>query len=110
MRRPWQTHEDRHLRKRAGVDSITVMAAHLGRSRDAVHGRMKKLGLSGIRRGQEHWNARLTHTLTGMIQALNDAGYRPVEIHTLVTSQVEISRAAVEDVCAGRTWLGDPNH
>lgn len=109
MRRPWSPTEDKHLKQRAGLDSISTMAEHLGRSRDAVHGRMKKLGLSGIRRGQEHWNAKLTDSLSGMIQTLSDAGYRPIEIHTLLTTPVEITRHTVEDVCAGRTWLGDPN-
>lgn len=103
-RKPWSPNEDAYLRQHVGIKSFADIGAALSRSADSVHGRSRKLGLIGIRRGEQHWNAKVDSLKSAMVGALADAGFRPVEIHALLTNRVEISRGAVQDICASRTW------
>lgn len=104
-RKPWTVKEELYVRRNAGYVSVEKMAAKLGRSKDSVHGYVKKLGLSCIKRGQEHWNNKVCREAMQMIRVLAEAGFRPVEIHTLLTKQVIVSRRCIEDICAKHTWV-----
>lgn len=103
-RRPWSKEEDQYLKRNAGYRSVQVMADKLGRSKDSVHNRTKALGLNCIKRGQEHWNNKLCRESMKIVRLLAEAGFRPIEIHTLFTKKVVISRRCIEDICAHRTW------
>ena len=103
-RKAWSQTEDEYLRLYVGLKSFADIGAALGRSADSAHGRSRKLGLKGIRRGEQHWNAKVDSLKVAMIGSLADAGFRPIEIHALLTNRVEISKKSIEDICSGRTW------
>lgn len=100
----WTPMQDAFLRKHAVTHTCEWIGQRIHRSKSAVHARAKRLGVNMTKHGSAHWAARATAELADMIAALGDAGYRPVQIHALLASPPTLSRRAVEDICAGRTW------
>lgn len=100
----WTPQEDAFIRQHGPLKSCKWIAEKLGRSTGGIHGRAKRLGVNMVKQGEAHWNARCTKEIADMIGALNDAGFKPIQIHLLVSKEHNVSRASVEDICAGRTW------
>ena len=106
MRRPWTDTDDAFLKRHAATQSCVWIGERLKRSRSSIHGRAKKLGVSMIKSGEAHHNAKATRQAADMVTLLNDNGYPPVEIHALF--DLGLSRRSIEDICASRTWRTDP--
>lgn len=100
---PWTPAEDRELRRMAGKIPASSIAVVLGRSKRGIHYRIKRLGLDGRLYGENHWNAKVSDLLAGMIGALYDAGYSVNEIHRAVSGAQDVSLATVCDIAACRT-------
>lgn len=103
-KRPWTEAEDTILKERARFQSCKRIGQALARSHSSVHARAKRLGISMIKRGEAHWRAKATSEIAAMIGALGDAGFKGVQIHALVTQSLDLSREAVDDIIAARTW------
>lgn len=106
MKRPWSDTEDTFLKRHAATQSCVWIGERLKRSSSSVHGRANKLGVSMIKSGAAHHNAKATRQAADMITLLSDNGYTPVEIHALFG--LGLNRRIIEDICASRTWRTDP--
>lgn len=100
---PWTAEEDRTLRELAGVQPYSTIAGVLGRSRSAVHGRAKRLGITQfMKRGEHHHRAKLSNMQAAMIGALLDAGFTPTEVKRAFDLPVAVN--TVGDIGRGTSW------
>lgn len=102
--KPWHPHEDKTLTELAQIKTMAELGTILGRSKCSVHGRIKRLNIDCAKRGEAHWNAKTSALTAAMIQALHDAGFRPIEIHTMLTTAIEIPKDRVISICTDDTW------
>ena len=101
----WKPEEDAVLRKYAGVKPASEIAIIIGKPKNGVHHRIKKLKLNGRMTGDAHWNAKLSDLQAGITGALYDAGYTANEIHKVLTTTVDISFDQVCNICACRSRI-----
>ena len=101
-RRLWTQEEDKVLKELAGLQSVAAIAVALGRSDKGVHGRLKRLKLSGRLKGELHWNAKLSNLQSAMIITLVESGYSVKEIK--YAFDLEVSLNTLHDLAAARTW------
>lgn len=100
--KPWTKEENSHLRKWAGLKTAVELAADIKRTDTAVKRQMQRLGLRGVKRGEQHRMAKTTRIGATMIKTLHEAGYQPCDIFSLF--QKKPTLRMVQDICAGRTW------
>lgn len=100
----WTDAHDDFLRTHGATQTCDWIAERLHRSRSAVHGRAKRLGVNMTKRGTAHWNAKADAELPAMVGALVDAGYRATQVHALLSKQHNLSVQTIHDMAAGRTW------
>lgn len=99
---PWTTYEDEFLRESAGKKTAEEIGMILGRPKGGVHHRMKRLGLDGKPRGENHWNSKLSNTQAQMALALKDAGFTVNEIRDAAFNHVSLT--TLVDLLAASTW------
>lgn len=102
--RPYTREDDALLRELVGQYPAWKIAVMMARTVHSVRGRMKRLGLVNKLPSNLHWNAKADVNLVRMIQCATDAGMRPVEIASGLQHAAGLSRHAIEDIAAGRTW------
>ncbi len=88
MNRYYSPDEDLIIKKYAGDKSTATIAAIIGRSRQSVSIRARKLGLSLRQVGEDHYNAKLSNLQVEMIHALSNSGFRVCEIHKAAFNHV----------------------
>lgn len=98
---PWTTDEDKLLKRFAGKKTAEELSMIIGRPKNGVHHRMKKLGLNGYLRGEYNQNAKLSRVHAQMIVVLKDAGFTTNEIHSVFN---DVCLFTICDVAAARTW------
>lgn len=99
-RRFWTPEEDRVLKKYHQTKTAEEMALMLNRPKGGVHARMKRLGLSGIRKGQYHQAAKWSDLQALAISMLYDGGLTLNEIDALFP---DIPIGTINDITAART-------
>ena len=104
-RRPWTEYEEKVLRQMAGVKTAAEIAEELGRTRQSVFDKFRRMGISGVKAGENHWNAKLTQLQVDMIGTLYDAGYTARDIQQAFS--LDVPKSTLNDVGACRSWQGD---
>lgn len=99
----WTTQEDKQLRNMAGRFSAADIGKAIGRPKNGVHHRMRRLRLDGRMYGENHWNAKVADLMAAMIGSLYDAGYSTNDIHKAISEAQDISLATVCDIASCRT-------
>lgn len=97
----WTAKEDALLKQFAGQKTAEELAVIIGRPKNGVHHRIKKLGLNGYLRGEYNQNAKLSSVHAQMIVVLKDAGFTTNEIHSVFN---DVCLFTICDVAAARTW------
>lgn len=102
MRGPaWSAEEDALLKQFAGKKTAAELSVIIGRPKNGVHHRIKKLGLNGYLQGEHHKNAKLSAVHAQMIVVLKDAGFTTNEIHSVFN---DVCLFTICDIAAARTW------
>lgn len=101
----WSEEEIYKLKKLANQGAIPEeIAIALNRSYRAISAKAAQLGISFIRKGENHPHAKLTNLQVAMIHTLGDAGFTIKEIHESAFNQV--SKETITDIIYYRTHKG----
>jgi len=103
--RRWSREEDTMLRELAGKVPAKAIGDLLCRPVNGVHHRIHKLGLTGYITGENHWASKIDNLTAGMIGALYDAGYAPVEIQRVLSHPITLNRNYVGEICRCRARI-----
>lgn len=105
--------EDAIIRKHVGTITAESIGALIGRPTKSIQYRISKLGLDGRVRGVGHPQSKLDTLRAAMVITLNDAGFTPMEIHTVMSRPCPVNVGAIQAVCNGESWghaLEDYSH
>lgn len=95
--------QDRFIFKHAGVLTAQQIADELGVKKGGVHSAFKRLGVNGIRKGENHHGCKLSSLQVAMVTTLYDAGFTVNEIYNALFEKHSVSLNGICDVCAART-------
>ena len=101
-RKNWTDEHVAHLRKWGGIKSAPQIAKDLGRTEASIYHKMQALKLKGIRKGDNHSQAKTTRVGAAMIKLLHANGYMPADIYHLF--QKKPTKSIIHNICTGRTW------
>lgn len=107
QRQKWTDVEDKLLSQLIGKVPVRVLTKVFARSECGVRTRARNLGLNARKTGQWHHRAKLENLKAGMIGALSDAGYTPMEIHRFLREPVDVSYYHVMGICQCRERVKD---
>ena len=94
---------ERFIRNNAGKLTAQQIADKLGVKKTGIHSAIKRLGLSGIIQGEDHWASKLSSLQVAMVFTLHDAGFSVNEIYNALFLKHDISMNAICDVVSART-------
>jgi len=102
MSRKYSKDEDAVIKEYAGIMTAEELGLVLGRPKNGIHHRIKKLGLSGLRKGEHHWNAKVDNLKVSMIHTLVDGGFTPSEIHRMFSEPLNLSHGYIGQIACAR--------
>lgn len=105
-RKPWTQSEIKQLKALAGTKPACVLSKIFGRSKIAIHCKIKSLGVDGRIHGEHHWNCKIDSVTAQMIACLYDCGFSVNEISRVFDK----NKNTVNDICAARTRVRDATH
>jgi len=94
--------EDNVIRNYCQTKTAEEIGMMLGRPKNGVHHRIKKLGLSGRIQGEHHWKCKHSDLVKLAIGIMSDGGMTTGEIHRILTTPEDIKLHRVVDIAGGR--------
>lgn len=104
MRRDWTKEETATLREYAQTKTQAEIGVILGRSPQSIANRAVKMKINMMKKGENHYGAKLSNLQVEMIRVLNQEGFNAGEIHRACFSHV--SMTAVQRVVFFKTRRG----
>jgi hypothetical protein len=99
----WNRLEDHALKRMAATCTAREIASRLNRTVAGVRGRAKRLGILLTKKGENHWNSKLTSLEVAMAITLYEAGFSVDEIYRTYY-RGRIAYQTLNDAVAARTW------
>lgn len=100
--RKYTLQEDAVIRKYAGIKSAEEIGMMIGRPKNGVHHRIKRLGLTGHLHGDHHWNAKVDSLKISMIHTLLDSGFKTSEIYRMFNEPLNLSKNYISQIACAR--------
>lgn len=94
---------ERFIVANAGKLTAEQIADHLGVKKTGVHSAIKRLGVCGRIKGENHHASKFSKLQVAMITTLHDAGFTVNEIYNALFIKHDCSIYAVCDIVSART-------
>lgn len=105
--RQWTKVEDNLLCDLSDKVPVRQLMLLLGRTECSVRARIRRLNLRAQKVGENHHRAKISNLKAGMVGALYDAGYTPMEIYRFFTEPTDISYNYIQEICQCRARVYD---